>query len=427
MPAGLLAVGVAIQPACRDAPREATQAPAQGGGPPPSSAGMEADGVEPVSAGPRRPAEPEGRAREPVSPEARTAYQSAMIDASAALYSGLFDDARRHYLQATDLRPEKTAPLLGALRTMMPKGHAEARAGIERQLEKKIVAYRSDPKTRGAGFLLGARLATAMQRPHEALDAARLAVQHLPNLGVAWRVLGEAALMAEQWTRAVEAFRRAADLGLSARSGTWERMADALDELGDLGEAESAARKALMFTGRDAHAKRRRLNLLATILKHRGNLEEAWSVSEMALELGSEDPAVLHNRATLEEARGHPEEALELYRMALARTAIPMTSWRLGRLLLKLDRRQEGLEALTDASAHLDKWTWPRSTRWWPAYDVGRVYARSGYDKQAVGWFEDAMREARTSQSLRKVRSWLAYARVQAGLRHEDARPETTD
>ena len=92
-----------------------------------------------------------------------------------------------------------------------------------------------------------------------------------------------------------------------------------------------------------------------------------------------------------------------------------MSSWRYGHLLIKLDRPQEALEAFTAAAARLDRWTWPRSTRWWPAFDVGKLYAKSGHEKIAVKWFEDALRETRTGSAARSVRSWLSFSRVKAG------------
>ncbi|MDP6943876.1 MAG: hypothetical protein QF464_06960, partial [Myxococcota bacterium] len=69
----------------------------------------------------------------------------------------------------------------------------------------------------------------------------------------------------------------------------------------------------------------------------------------------------------------------------------------------------------TAAAAHLDRWTWPRSTRWWPAFDVGKMYAKNGHEKTAVTWFEDALRETDTGTAARTVRSWLSYSRVKAG------------
>src|SRR5690606_26999496 len=133
-------------------------------------------------------------------------------------------------------------------RTLVLPGQGEARASVEAQVRRKIEAYLAQPETEGAAHLLAARLALALGETGEALDKARLAVERMPDLGVAWRVLGEAAMSAELWGEAVTALRRAADLGLQAGPGTWERMADAYDELGELRDAEAAARRALELT-----------------------------------------------------------------------------------------------------------------------------------------------------------------------------------
>lgn len=377
----------------------------------------------PAGRGDRRPREIEGRQPPPLKPEARSAYDTAMIEGAAALYSGRFDEARRQYLIGMELRPEKSAPALGALRTMGVEGRGEERGSVEATLKRQIALLEAEPRTHGAALLLSARLATALQDPVEALDRALLAVQKLPNLGVAWRVLGEAAMMAERWTQARVALKRATELGLSAKAGTWERLADILDEMGDLQGAEDAARRALELTGSDPHARRRRLNLLGVVLKHRGKLDASMETIRAALLLEPNDPAVLHNLASLQEARGEVSEALTTYERALSQVSAPMTRWRLGRLLLSHDRKDEALAALKRAAAQMDRWTWPRSTRWLPAYDVGRLYAQHGRERDAIGWFEDSLREAQTSESVQEVRSWLAYTRSQATAGMED--PDT--
>ncbi len=337
-----------------------------------------------------------------------------MIEGDAALESGLFEEARQDYFRAMEARPRAMAPALGAVRALRIRGHAEERAGVVRTVQQKIAAYRRTPATRGAADLLAARLAIALGRPGEAMDRARLATAHMPALGVAWRVLGEAAMEAEEWGQAVDALRRAEALGLAAKAGTWERLADALDELGDEDAAARAARKATALTGSDPHARRRRLNLLGVILKHGGDLDGAAAALDEARLLGPDDPAVLHNLGTLAEARGHTEEAVRLYTHALAIGPVPMTSWRLGRALLVMDRPNEALTAFTAAAAHLDRWTWPRSTRWWPAYDLGKLYVRARRIDDALGWFGDAARETMTPRASREVWSWIAYARTLA-------------
>ncbi len=369
--------------------------------------------LEPQTPPNRRPAETEGRDQAP-SGRSR-AYDAAMIAGEAALYSGRHEAARIAYLRAMELRPGSMSPALGALRAMAIEGHAEARSSIAARIDQKIDAYAARPETQGAANLLRARVALAVGHTGEALDEARLAVQHLPELGVAWRVLGEASMAAELWSDAVDALQTALALGLQAESGTWERLADAYDELGEVDAAEEAARQALAMTGKDPNARRRRYNLLAVVLKHAGDVDGAAAAAERARALGPDDPAVLHNLGALAEAQGRPEQALARYRQAVADTPVPMTLWRLGKLLLELDRPNEALKAFSRAAAHMDRWTWPTSTRWLPAYEVGKLYARANHHDDAVGWFEDALREARTAPATREIVSWLAYTKTNLG------------
>jgi len=361
----------------------------------------------------RRPLEGEGRQEGDTSETAVDAFDDAMRLGDAALYSGRFEVARVHYLRAMELRVDSMAPALGAIRSMVVAGQGDARQQIADRIEKKIDKLMEHEDTVGSGWLLAARLSLSLHDNGRALDAAHLAVQALPEMGVSWRVLGEAAMAAEHWSEAVSALQVAVNLGLEAEAGTWERLADARDELGDLEAAERNARQAVEMTGSDPHAKRRRLNLLAAVLKHRGKLEDAARVAEEARASDPKDPAVLHNLGAIAEARRRPEEALAHYQQAVAETPVPMTLWRLGRLQLELDRPQEALVNFKLACANLERWSWPSSDRWRPAWEVGKLYARAGLWGDAIGWFEDALREARTADAIREIQSWLAYARLQ--------------
>lgn len=362
----------------------------------------------------RRAPEIEGRGADdaPADPATRDAYGDAMIRGEAALYSGHFELGRVAYLEAMELRPDSTAPALGALRSMVIEGHAEARGDIADRIRQKIATYAEQADTQGASNLLAARLALALGDTGTALDEARLAVHQMPELGVAWRVLGEAAMAAELWGEAVESLQTAVSLGLQAEAGSWERLADAFDELGETDAAVDAARQALKMTGRDKHARRRRLNLLACVLKHAGDLDGATEAAERARELGPDDPAVLHNLGALAQARNEPDKALALWQQATAAVPVPTTLWRMGKLLLELDRPNDALTAFKKAAANLARWSWPESTRWLPAYEVGKLFARANLYKEAIGWFEDAQREARTADATREIVSWLGYVKT---------------
>lgn len=378
-----------------------------------ASAGATTPAPEVEPSANRRPSEDEGRQEADRSPQQVGAFDEAMRLGDAALYSGRFEAARTHFLRAMELRVDSMSPALGAVRAMIIEGQADARAQIAQRIRTRAERLLEHADTAGSGWLLLARLALAEHDPGAALDAAHLAVQALPEMGVSWRVLGEAAMAAEHWGEAVRALQMAVALGLEAEAGTWERLADARDELGELEAAEKAARQAVEMTGGDPHARRRRLNLLAAILKHRMNLEDAAKVAEAARALGPDDPAVLHNLGAIAEARSRPEEALAFYQQAVAEVPVPMTLWRLGRLQLELDRPQDALASFKRAAGSLERWSWPASERWLPTYEVGKLYARAERWADAIGWFEDSLREARSADAIREIQSWLAYAKLQ--------------
>jgi tetratricopeptide (TPR) repeat protein len=360
----------------------------------------------------RRPSEPEARREDP-GDGAVDAYEEALKLGDAALYSGRFEVARDHFLKAMALRVDSMTPALGAIRALVLEGQGEARAQIRERIEHKVASLIASPDTAGSGWLLAARLAIALRDTGGALDAARLAVAELPDMGVSWRVLGEAAMLAEQWNEAIRALQTATAKGLEAEAGTVERLADAFDEVGDLPAAERAAQTAVEMTGRDKHARRRRLNLLAAIRKHRGDLDGAEKAANEARLLGPDDPAVLHNLGAIAEARDRLEEAARLYGEAVADTPVPMTLWRLGHVELALDRTEDALGSFKRAAGALERWAWPASERWRPAYDAGKLYARAERWRDAIGWFEDALREARSAVAIRELQSWLAFARLQ--------------
>ncbi len=362
---------------------------------------------------PRRPAEREGR-QTIWTTESKDVYRRAMILGSAKHYSGLYEDALTHYLTAMDARPKHMSPALGALRCLVIKGHAEEKANITRTVRKKIETLSANPNTLGAAYLLGARLAIALGQTGDALDQALLAVQELPKLGVAWRVLGEAAMVAESWQQAVDALNQAASLGLKAAPGTWERLADTLDELGHVDKARESAEKAIKLTGNDPHARRRRLNLLAVIQKHQGLLSEALETIDKANEYGVGDPAVQHNHASILEAQGNITEAIVLYREAYESSKSPTTAWRLGHALMKLEKFAQAFDAFNHAAGNMERWSWPSSTRWMPPFELGRLHFRAQLHDRSVHWFEIALQEARDFEASKRIRSWLAFVAGQS-------------
>ena len=168
----------------------------------------------------RRPSEDEGRLEADSSEAEVDAFDESMRRGDAALYSGDYETARVEFLRAMDLRDDSMSPALGAVRSMVLEGQAEARTQIAERIRRKVKQLLANEPTVGSGWLLAARLALAERDPGAALDAAHLAVQSLPEMGVSWRVLGEAAMAAEHWGEAVDALQMAVALGLEAEAGT---------------------------------------------------------------------------------------------------------------------------------------------------------------------------------------------------------------
>ncbi|MFO0747927.1 MAG: hypothetical protein U1F43_20040 [Myxococcota bacterium] len=246
MPSCVVAAALALA-ACGRGPGSDADPPQVG------SAGPEADAAAlpplPDAGQNRRPSEEEGRSQDAGSASELDAFDEAMRLADAELYSGQYEQARLHYLAAMELRVDSMSPALGALKSMVIGGQADARAEIASRIQKKVERLVANDETRGSGYLLASRLALALGDNGKAIDNAHLAVEELPEMGVAWRVLGEAAMAAEHWGEAVSSLQTAITLGLEAEAGTWERLADAMDEVGDLDAAEDAARQALGMTG----------------------------------------------------------------------------------------------------------------------------------------------------------------------------------
>ena len=325
-----------------------------------SERGAPETGDEPSVAAPgsRRPSEGEGRRDAPAPRPQLPPYEQALTEGHAALYSGRFKIARERFLEAMERHPEQPDAILGALQTMLVDGHAEERRGLSERLERQIDELDSTTRTRGAAALLGARLACALKRPDDAMEKAHAAVERLPESSAAWAVLGRAYMLAERWSPCASAFRRAITLSSEAEPHLMEHLADCLDELGEFAQAEELLRQAVAEGGEEPNALRRRRNTLGVVLKHRGQLDEAHESFVQALVSAPDDPAVLHNLATLQEARGEVDKALKTYERALKETGGPMTHWRHGRLLWAQDQTQRALGAFKKAAGRIDRWTW---------------------------------------------------------------------
>jgi Tfp pilus assembly protein PilF len=85
--------------------------------------------------------------------------------------------------------------------------------------------------------------------------------------------------------------------------------------------------------------------MLGEISYSEGNLDEAASQRERALEAGGEDPAILNNLAWVEMARGDAAGALTLVNRALVLNPDPRYAYldTRARILAKLERYEKGL------------------------------------------------------------------------------------
>lgn len=133
---------------------------------------------------------------------------------------------------------------------------------------------------------------------------------------------------------------------------------------GDLGAAEELARRALELSDKavpDGIAVAENLNLLGTIALRRGDAAAAWSRHSRALAIcerlgqGSRIADTLGFLGLVAEARNDLGQALDLQRRSKALRHPPasirdaLTLHRIGRLLRRLDRRDEAAQSLAEA------------------------------------------------------------------------------
>lgn len=398
-------------PACRDRSAEGsgTAKPADADAAPEPKARGDApdDAAEPPTVVPPDP---------DVAPHAeRPPGARALARGDHAVYARLLEEAARAYDEAAEHRPDAVAPELGRLRVAHLEARNETVGRIRKELARRVSTLRDEGHS-GRALRLRARILLAVGAFDRAYDRARMAMQRLDEAAGVQRVLGLAAAGAERWPRALEALERAVALDAERPGRLHARRGMVLDELGRLAEAAEAARRALRRTPLDAPERIRRLNLLAVVQKHRGEHEAASRTLRAATGHADDDPTVHHNRGALAEARGRLDRALAHYQRAVERATRPTTSWRLAHLRLKRDERNEAVRAFERAAKHLRRWSWPRSLRWRPAFDLGRLHARVEHAEKAVRWLERALEEARTPEATGRIRNWVAYIEAQASL-----------
>lgn len=142
------------------------------------------------------------------------------------------------------------------------------------------------------------------------------------NLGQAWNRKGTAAIEAGDYGGGIAALREACSWDVSHEDNlawAWFRNARALDQAGDRQSAERAYREVLKLDSRDSAA----LNNLATLLRRQGNLDEAIDLYKQAVAANPGDTIAGPNLAgaLLEKGRhledsGDPETAEAIYQQA---------------------------------------------------------------------------------------------------------------
>jgi predicted O-linked N-acetylglucosamine transferase (SPINDLY family) len=178
----------------------------------------------------------------------------------------------------------------------------EAEAAYERGLS--LAPGEVDGRVRYATLLV------RRGRAQEAVGLLKPVVAHVPSLGVAWHVLGDAYNTLQDWQQALEALRRAAELVPGNRKVRLD-LAGVLLAAWELTEGEQCIRKLIEEDPQDAAA----WSLLGTIQQSRGEAREGLHSIRRAAELV---PAAINEsraQGAMQYVEGvRPEELLEAHR-----------------------------------------------------------------------------------------------------------------
>lgn len=224
----------------------------------------------------------------------------------------------------------------------------------------------------------------------EALQTALKASRLRPNDSYVWGFVGEGYLNKDMWVEAIEAFRKALELG-SQDPVDREQLARALvsegwqrHENGDDADAERLLREAEDRDPNNADAP----NDLGVVLRYQQRHGEARRQFEKAMKLAPDSAWPHNNLGTVFQDLGEMEEAAQKYRDALDLDADYATAR--SNLVWVLLALEEFQEAEQHCRVLLDKGGPPAQTH----YNLGRALAGQGSFDEAEEAYKDALKAA---------------------------------
>lgn len=171
----------------------------------------------------------------------------------------------------------------------------------------------------------------AAERPAEAAEQYRIAVESSPGDDRALRSLGQALLQVKRPAEAIEPLRRAVELRPDIM--TSQQLATALEETGDSQAAVEVYRDIL---GRMPGATTSR-GRLAELLQAQGRNDEALQLLQEGLQASPDSPALQRSLGSLLDRAGRRDEAVAAFqaflRLAPNDPVAPLVQKRLGELL----------------------------------------------------------------------------------------------
>jgi tetratricopeptide (TPR) repeat protein len=194
-------------------------------------------------------------------------------------------------------------------------------------------------------------LLRAQRRDAEAAECQRAAIRLKPNYVEAHLNLGLSLQALGQLEAAEKAFRAALHIQPNSLL-VKQSLGGVLNDLKRPKEGEAVLRQALAASPRDPRQAAALLHNLGMSLKQQKRHREALDALDAALALAPDMPAADYNRANVLQSLGLPEQALESYRVAIARNPLDTLAHRdLNQLLYRLERSDQFLRSYDDAAA----------------------------------------------------------------------------
>lgn len=278
----------------------------------------------------------------PGSSQADFVNKADLNRAAEALRKGELVQAEQLLEQLLSAHPEQpeVLHLLGALRRLQGRG-LEAEPLYRKSIE--LDAHSPDGHY-GLGTLL-----YALRRPEEAITPLNEAIRLKPNLVEAYLNLGLAHYDLKQLDLAERALRQ----GLRLQPNQLilkQALSAVLNDEGRAKDAEAILRPAISAAGRDPRQAASLINNLGISLNLQRRYPEALQALERAQQLVPDLAYADYNRATVLQHLGRTDEAIEAYRMAIARNPLDVRAHAdLNRLLYRLERNEDFLRSYEEA------------------------------------------------------------------------------